>query len=106
MVCSKVFLSKFGSYKISLKTENWVILKFLIQGSVSVHCMGPLEHFANKPWSVVRSFCQSLAFIKFLLKRQKTMAFCQNWVILKFLIQGSVSVHWVLLNISPTNHGL
>ena len=79
MVCSKVFLSKFGSYKISLKTQK--LGHFEISHSRVCKCsLGPLEHFTNKPWSVVRSFCQSLALIKFLLKRQKTMVYSKGFL--------------------------
>ena len=91
---SKAFLSKLGHLEISLSR-------------VCTCSSGPLEHFINKSWSVVRSFCQNLALLKTPKKPWAIVRpFYQNWAILKFLFQGSVHVHWVLLNISPTNHGL
>ena len=50
IVYSKGFLSKLGHFEIS-------------HSRVCKCSLGPLEHFTNKPWSVVRPLCQNLALL-------------------------------------------
>ena len=90
---SKGFFSKLGHFEIS-------------HSRVCMCSLGPPERFTSKPWSVVRLFCQTWLFLKCRKPWAIVRGFSRNWVILKFLIQGSVCVHWVLLNVSPANHGL
>ena len=90
MVYSKGFFSKLGHFEISLSR-------------VCMCSLGPPERFTSKPWSVVRLFCQTWLFLKCRKPWAIVRGFSRNWAILKFLIQESVCVHWVLLNVSPTN---
>ena len=89
--------------------QNLIILKFLINGGISVNWV--LLNVLPNNYDLIYSKAKFGSF-KISLKIPKNhglyivRAFCENSAILKFLIQGSVSVHWVLLNISPKKHGL
>ena len=90
MVCSKAFLPKFGCYKnINFSQKTMIYSKgflsklghFEISHSRVCKCsLGPLEHFTNKPWSVVRPFCQNLAVIKILISLKKTMVYSKGFL--------------------------
>ena len=118
MVYSKAFWLNFGSSKISLQNDDekpWAIvrhfpqklaiLKFLIKGSGSVHWV--LLNISPTTMVYSKAFLSSFGSSKISLQNdEKPWAivrhFPQKRAILKFLIKGSGSVHWVLLNISPT----
>ena len=77
MVCSKAFLSNLALLKTMGYSKGFFSKLGHFEISHSRVCMcslGPPERFANKPWCVVRPFCQTWLF----LKCRKTMGYSNS----------------------------